>query len=224
MDFFLKKIDSTNLHHGYLLIGEREFIKKSLFDFLESELKVDTAGNPDFLYFDFNTLSIDEARELASMQERKGFGENTEPSKKIFVVGTNIITEEAQNALLKVFEEPTPGTHFFILVSQNTFLPTFLSRLVVIKLSNNQVESEKITEKSLPERLALVTKMAGDISDEKKVKQDAINLVNSIERELASHGVEKNSHALKECRFARNALFSRGAMVKMILENLMLQI
>jgi DNA polymerase III delta prime subunit len=223
MKILSDKIDSTNLHHGYLIVGEREMSRQSLFDFLEQELNVVTVANPDFSFFDFNTLSIDEARDLATMQERRGFENEAGSSKKFFVVSTNIITDEAQNALLKVFEEPTVGTHFFILASQNTFLPTFLSRLVVIQTTDTQ-EASNILKQSLPERLAIVTKLAGDISDEKKVKQDAIALVNQIESELFENGVENNVHALRECQFARNALFSRGAMVKMILENLMLQI
>ena len=56
------------------------------------------------------------------------------------------------------------------------------------------------------------------------VKQNAIDLVNQIETELVSYGVEKNVLQLKECQFARKALFSRGAMIKIILENLMLNI
>ena len=182
-------------------------------------------GNPDFLSYDFNTLTIDEARDISRIQERKGFADGNETARKFFVVGTNIITDEAQNALLKVFEEPTPGTHFFILASQNTYLPTFLSRLSVIRTEKGKSESkDEFLKKSLSERLVLVTKLAGDISDEKQVKQDAIDLVNSIEAELFEHDLESNAKALRECQFARTALFSRGAMIKMILENLMLQI
>lgn len=221
------EIDSENLHHGYLIVGERALVKSELFDFLQKELGIETIGNPDFFHADYNTFSIDEARELAQMQEVRGFGDDSDKNsvqRKVFVVSTNSITDEAQNALLKVFEEPTPGTHFFLIVSQNVFLPTFLSRLVVIQSTVNSHESVEIVKRPLSERLAMVTKLAGDISDEKMVKQDAINLVNQIEIELANQGVEKNANALRECQFARNALFSRGAMVKMILENLMLQI
>jgi DNA polymerase III gamma/tau subunit len=234
---FLEKINKENLHHGYLVVGDRNITKSLLFKFLEDELEVVVVGNPDFSFLDFNTLTIDDARDIAINQTKKDFGSD----KKIFVVSTNIITDEAQNALLKVFEEPTPGTHFFILASQNTFLPTFLSRLVVIKfesLERLKLESEdkeNILDMPVAERLTMVAKLAGDISDEKSVKQDAIALVNKIESELyklmidpnlqsTTDGLKKNSKALKECEFARTTLFSRGAMTKMILENLMLQI
>ncbi len=220
------KIDPNNLHHAYLIVGDRESVKAELFNFLKDKLKIQITGNPDFLYFDSNTLTIDEAREIARMQEMRGFSPENN-ARKFFVIGTNIITIEAQNALLKVFEEPTLGTHFFILASQNTFLPTFLSRLQVVRIdTNRRIDTNEtngqrnIIKKSITERLLLVAKLAGDISDEKKVKQDAIELVNQIEFELSSD-VQKNSQQLKECQFARTALFSRGAMTKMILENLM---
>ena len=218
---FSEKINKENLHHGYLVIGDRQDLKDSLFDFLENRLQINITQNPDFSFTDFNTLTIEDARNLSLNQTRKDFGSD----KKIYVVSTNIITEEAQNALLKVFEEPTVGTHFFILVSQNTFLPTFLSRLVVLKSEGKESEKEEsLLSMSVAERLAFITKLTGDISDEKKVKQDAIEFVNKIESELIKDGTVKNASSLKECQFTRNALFSRGAMIKMLLENLILQI
>ena len=228
---FSDKISSNNLHHGYIIFGDKTTNKESISRFLENVLHIEIVGNPDVSYFDYTTLAIDDARLLAESQARKGFGKekNNAPGKKIFVISLDTITHEAQNALLKIFEEPTPGTHFFILASQNTFLPTFLSRLQVVEFERAQertLESgeESILGKSLSERLAFVTKLATDISDEKKTKQDAIKLVNQVENELVRAGTVDNHDALSECQFARNALFSRGAMVKMILENLMLQL
>ncbi len=227
------EINPDNLHHGYLIVGDREGSKNTLMQFLADELDVTMVGNPDFSFSEYNTVGIDEARALAEVQGRMGFGgegnshkaPGTSYGKKVFVISTNIITDEAQNALLKVFEEPTAGTHFFILVSQNTFLPTFLSRLVLIQAQDVKQETSEVLRIPIAERLAMVTKLAGEISDEKKVKQDAIDLVNQIERELLEDGgVEKHAEALRECAFARTALFSRGAMIKMVLENLILQI
>jgi DNA polymerase III delta prime subunit len=219
-----ENITAENLHHGYLIVGDRESNKNSLLDFLQNNLEISTVGNPDFSFTEYNTLNIEDARGLTDTQSRKDFG----GSKKIFILATHIITEEAQNALLKVFEEPTVGTHFFILATQNNFLPTFLSRLQVIRpttVVGQELSHESILDMPIADRLALVAKLAGDISDEKKVKQDAVDLVVQIEDELVQkNNPEKFVKELKECEFARNALFSRGAMTKMILENLMLQI
>ncbi len=222
-------ISSNNVHHAYVLVGERSHIREHLFTFLEQNLNVRVLGNPDFSYAEFPTFTIDAARNLAVSQSRKDIG----CDRKFFVLAVDGMTEESQNALLKMFEEPTPGTHFFIIAPQNNFLPTFLSRIqlihvagevgVVSKNKKDQKE-ESILTKTLPERLALVGKLATDISDEKKTKQHAITLVNIIEAELIQQGIEKQARALTACENARAALFSRGAMIKMILENLMLQI
>ena len=67
--------------------------------------------------------------------------------------------------------------------------------------------------------------MTDNIGDEKQTKQDAINLINQIEGELyADGGVSIHASALAVCEKARTALFSRGAMTKMLLEHVALSI
>src|SRR5579864_4048086 len=102
--------NSESLHHAYFFVTHKvkETISE-LKDFLEEHLGIKTQGNPDFQHLEFRTLTIDEARRVAEAQERKDFSAR----RKIFIIETDFITEEAQNALLKVFEEPTAGTHFF---------------------------------------------------------------------------------------------------------------
>ena len=67
-----------------------------------------------------------------------------------------------------------------------------------------------------------------------KTKQDAISLLNQIERELHESSfaeatedkerLTKNAKALEACALARIALYDRGAPIKMILENVMLSV
>ena len=67
--------------------------------------------------------------------------------KKIFVISTNSITREAQNSLLKIFEEPTEGTHFFLILSSSRILiPTLKSRLHVIPSISSKGENENEKE------------------------------------------------------------------------------
>jgi DNA polymerase III delta prime subunit len=141
------------------------------------------------------------------------------------VIEADFITEEAQNALLKVFEEPTPGTHFFILSPQDILLPTLRSRMVVEICESEQNKRVKsILNLELGERLEAVKEITEAISDEEKTKQDAITFLNQIETELYKQGVEKNHKSLLVCEEARASLYDRGAPVKMILENLVLSI
>ena len=70
-----------------------------------------------------------------------------------------------------------------------------------------------------------IKKMTDNISDEKQTKQDAIDVINQIETELYNTGgVSVHSTELALCEKARNALFARGAMTKMLLEHVALSI
>ncbi len=234
---------SKNLHHAYFLVGDREEVFLKLKDFLEKNIEVKTSSNPDFWHGKFNTLKIDEARDITESSGRKSFesspstssGSTTSSTKKIFVISTDFITEEAQNSLLKVFEEPTDGTHFFIISPQDILLPTLRSRMqVVFNLLPEQSEGNN-TNKALvaigsilklkfKDRLEKVKEIIDAIKDEEATKQDAILLLNQIEKELYDIGVDKFSSSLEICEKARISLYDRGAPIKIILENVMLSI
>src|SRR3989344_5040327 len=210
---------TKNLHHAYFFVGEPTQIFLELKSFLERNVGIKTSGSSDFWHGKFNTLNIEGARDITESQGRKDFG----GAKKIFVIQADFITEEAQNSLLKVFEEPTAGTHFFIISPQEILLPTLRSRVQVISnVSESQSTSRTVLDMKMVERLSLVKEITEGISDEEKTKQDAITLLNQIEKELNEKGVEKNSSVLKVCEESRLSLYDRGAQVKIILENLML--
>jgi len=209
----MDKLDFKNLHHAYFLVGNGEVVKK-LFKFFESE-KIKTSGNPDFLHIHFKTLTVENAEYIRQSQERKSFDD----TKKIFIIEADFITEEAQNALLKVFEEPTAGTHFFIISPQDILLPTLRSRMQVIQGETSRRSlTDSILKLKLKDRLVKIKEMT---DDEDKSKQDAIAFLNDIETELYA---KKEWKALKICEDARQALYDRGAPVKMILEQVVLSV
>jgi len=227
---------SGTLHHAYFIVGDSSVLLL-LNTFLEEQVKIKTRANSDFWHGKFATFTIDNARSLASSQERKAFGENLEVTrdstkghnegKKIFIIETDFITEEAQNALLKVFEEPTAGTHFFIISPQDTLLPTLRSRVQIIEFESSQIkklESESILALTLAERMVKVKEITEGISDEEKTKQDAITFLNTIEKELYEKGVEKYSKSLAITVAARESLYARGTPIKMVLEHVVLTI
>ncbi len=224
---------SKNLHHAYFLVGDVDEIFSKLKVFLEREVQVKISGNPDFWSAKFDSLTIDEARVISESTERKSFESNpltssgspASPARKIFIILADFITEEAQNALLKVFEEPTVGTHFFIISPQDILLPTLRSRMQIIgceSLDGEDVKVDLILGLKLKDRLAKVKEITDGISDEENTKQDAISFLNQIERELYEKGVEKSAQSLKICESARASLYDRGAPIKMILENVVL--
>lgn len=211
------------LHHAYVCVGDVVSARQSLDDFLEHTLQFSVAGNPDMRVFVSDTFTKDDAHELFIAEERKGFA----GGRKIFIIQISVITEEAQNALLKVFEEPTEGTHFFVLIPQDILLPTLRSRVHIISDSawhGASVLPGSLLKKPLAEKMALVKEIVQGIADEEKTKQDAVVLLNQIEAELYHNGVEKSAHALEICEQARASLYDRGAPVKMILEQVMLSV
>lgn len=218
-------ISLSNLHHAYLIVGDVEISREKIDDML-SRMEIDVYGNPDIQSLKYDTLTIDIARDLSLSVAQKSFSGSLsagEAGRKIFLIEADIITEEAQNSLLKVLEEPTSGTHFFIMMPQDILLPTLRSRLQIISMSRTVLDTN-ILNKSITERLEMIKEITDGITDEEKTKQDAITLLNQIESELYSRGVEKEAVNLQVCQDTRNALYDRGTPVKMVLENLMLAI
>lgn len=121
---------AMEMHHAYLLVGNPEEAE-NFFGNLLVELGVEKENNPDFFPFLAETFGIDDARKLREFSGRKSFG-----AKKVFYVRPERFTLEAQNALLKTLEEPTEGTHIFLVAREREVLvPTLLSRLQVLLVS-----------------------------------------------------------------------------------------
>ena len=210
------------LHHAYVLVGDADLLLKELNSFLENELGVKVRGNPDYQYQEFDTFGIDEARALSLAQSRKSFTSG----KKIFVISFQGITIEAQNALLKVLEEPTRDTHFFFLTdSSQKFLLTVLSRVQVI-VDSEKKDSESAGKKfvNLPvaERLAVSLRIG-----EAKNKKEAKALLESVEAYLgekmrAGDMASETIVALEETMNAKKYLGDRAPSVKILLEHISL--
>lgn len=221
MSIFIPLAQENNLHHAYVCVGDVERIFPDFETFLTEHLSFGISGNPDYRVFSESALSIDTARALGVLQAQKNFS----GERQVFVLKVGSIGEEAQNALLKIFEEPTPQTHFFVFIPQDTLLPTLRSRVQVLREKSTERQVPSFLKLSLPGRLAYIKKITDDIGDEKKTKQSAIDLLNQIEHELYQDGgVSVHTLELALCEKARTALFSRGAMTKMLLEQVALSV
>jgi DNA polymerase III delta prime subunit len=210
--------NTGNIHHAYIIEGERDIVRAELLDFLNTSFKHPTQGNPDFWHEQFETFSVDDARRLREMQNLKPIAY----PRKIFVAEVLTMTVEAQNALLKIFEEPASGTHFFIIAhSAELFLPTLRSRVVVVatvsSLENKNISAKKFLSSSISERLTLVAVIV-----EEKDKAQANMLVDGIIRELSQKNIENNAEFLQELLKLRSYLSDRSPSLKLILEHISL--
>lgn len=85
------------------------------------------AINPDFYYWDNDTFSVTDSRQLKAKQNLSASGQY----QKIFLLKAQLFTNEAQNALLKTLEDSQQNIFIFIAPSLEGFLPTFLSRVII---------------------------------------------------------------------------------------------
>ncbi len=126
------EIDPRNLHHAYLILGDRALGEVLLISLLD-KIGLREQGNPDFHAYRTESLDVDTAREISLRSIEKPFGE-----KKIFLISAERFTPQAQNALLKTIEEPAANLHFFILArEEGLLLPTLLSRVQIVRQEKN---------------------------------------------------------------------------------------
>ena len=151
-----KHLNKNNLHHAYLIEGKREEIVPEILDFIK-DLGIDTNANPDFINISLDSFKIEDARNLKSYAVEKGFSLN----KKIFIISANNFLLEAQNCLLKMFEEPIKNTHFFLVVPDaNSLLKTLVSRFYLIStrqgLAEEMKDAERFINMSLKDRIDFI--------------------------------------------------------------------
>ncbi len=208
-----------NLHHAYALEGDRKTAISNLYNFFENDLKIETKANLDFYFNEFESFGIDNGRELQAQASRKAVLGNMQ----IFVIAFSSITSEAQNALLKLFEEPAEGVHFFIITgSSEIFLPTLKSRFQIIKLKSildaNKALADDFVKASKGSRIKLLQDII-----ENKDKQQALDFLNDLESALYQNK-SRDIEAFEAIQKSRDYLRGRAPSVKMLLENISLTV
>ncbi|MFA6269957.1 MAG: hypothetical protein WC657_01990 [Candidatus Paceibacterota bacterium] len=199
------------MHHANIIIS-KEDCRDHVFDILGKELNFDTKANPDFSIIDQETFGIDDAREFIKWAISKPLLSET----KVSLIITKSITLEAQNALLKVLEEPTLGTHIFInLESLGGILPTFISRVRILDLPQNDLEnnvsSKKFLSADLKGKLAIIRSLS-----KKEDKNEMKELINDLEN--IAYQNKGSSNQMKNVLIAKIFATSRGSSPKMLLE------
>lgn len=215
---------NPKIHHAYFLEGD-----DTAFDVLEKELKTighPVKANPDFLRIETDVLSIDEARMMKDLQVQKPIAGD----RRIFVIETISMTVESQNALLKVFEDPTGENIFFIIApSAHILLPTLRSRMLLVSVNsgkskvNSLIDPKKFLSVSKARRLELLKPILDAKDDEgnkKADKQAAFVFLSGLRNELGT----KNLKGLRAVSEAISFLFDRSSSVKLLLENVALSI
>ncbi len=148
---FKSSIELSKVSHAYILNGEKGVGKKTLASVVakslqcesgepdpcgkcKSCLQAETGNQPDIIWVKHekpNVISVDEIRtQIINDIDLKPYSSRY----KIYIVpDSQMMNQQAQNALLKTLEEP-PEYAIIMLLTNNVdkFLPTILSRCIVL--------------------------------------------------------------------------------------------
>jgi hypothetical protein len=206
------------MHHAYIYEGSL-----SLLDTLAADARkrfgFEDAHNPDVVVEYYEKFGIDEARELQTTAALK-----TSSGRGLFVLCLGSITTEAQQALLKLFEEPQPGVTYVLLTPHGTLIATLRSRFMQYPDSVTGIKTKSVAEgflsMSQKARSDQITKL---LKNEDGLRERVRDFLNSIEIELSKDiQNEKAREGLEDIAKVRSYLSDRSPSVKMLLEYLAL--
>ncbi len=222
-------------HHAYLYIGAPESGILAARAFAAEKLGIDGMGHPDLAIFSYEGLfPIDHARRIITFASQAP----VEGNKKLIVIAAGRFYVPAQNALLKLFEEPSEGTTLILIVPvEGMLLPTLRSRLIELPraegeidetarhfLGSSSTEREKIVAK-------LVSRVKSDNKDEDKqaARMEAVRIAKGLIRVahaqlLKAKGGEAESLTLflRDLNTFMPILHTSSAPLKLIFEHILI--
>lgn len=208
---------NTLSHHAVVLEGEGESGKTWAKNYIQTTLRLSLEANPDVLFLEHERFSVAEARVLKERASQTPFG-----NSQVFVIMSEKILREAQNALLKLLEEPAKNTYFIIIVpSVQSLLSTVRSRLIycgrVFEELREAQFAENFIHATIGERLRMLEPLVKN-----KERMKARNMLDALEKSLQTQPGTKYSRALKEIAFVRDYIADTSSSLKMLFEHLAL--
>ena len=154
LKYISSAVENNRVSHAYILNGERGSGKKMLANLFAMTLEstgqekpcnechsckqAESGNHPDIIRVTHekpNSISVDDIRtQVNNTVDIKPY---QGPYKVYIIPQADMMTPQAQNAILKTIEEP-PSYAVFLLLTENaeTLLPTINSRCVMLKLRN----------------------------------------------------------------------------------------
>lgn len=161
--------------HSFIIVSKN---KETALDFANSECKKNQIDKFDVALFTFQkAIGIEDIR---NFQKKIYLKPIKSKEKAITIEAYNGITISAQNALLKILEEPPFNTIIYITIqNKNLLLPTILSRCKIIEFKDKSFElSQQETTDYLNILISLPQKPIGEklllAQDVTKNKGDAV--------------------------------------------------
>lgn len=146
--------NSKLLSHAYLARGDFSLHKDSLHSALkEAGINVKSPGH---YIFDGGTFAVDDAKDLVAWYHSGRTNNND--IFTISILAPKVFRKDAQQMLLKLFEEAKHPYIFFIFIPEGVeILDTILSRVQIIRLQNeNKTDIAKFVKLTAGERIKYV--------------------------------------------------------------------
>lgn len=156
----------TIKHHSFLVSLEGKATQEEVLEALKVQAENLFEKGPTLVQkFLTDSFSIELAREVKAAQDNR----TVKDEHRFIFIGFSSITPQAQNALLKVLEEPSKNTYFFILSpNRSLILDTVRSRCVDLEICPSEDEEARLQEsflaKNSKERLEIVKKLLSERS------------------------------------------------------------
>lgn len=233
-----ENLDKANLHHAYLIEGARDSVVPHILDLIKS-FGIEVENNPDFTHIAIDNFKMDEAMSLREMGSQMAFTTN----KKFFIVSANTFSLDAQQALLKMFEEPIENTHFFVVVPEiDAMIKTLRSRFFVISpkmvIDKDLVaQAEQFIKMPLFKRIDFIKELLADADDEdgdtvalNSARSKALKFLNALESILhqnmskGTFDITKDTGYFEQIFKARQFLRQPGSATKTLMESVALRL
>jgi len=211
-------------HHAYYVEGPQS-LKSSLVASACKQFNFQN-NSPDLHVLEFEKFGIDDAHELTRQAALKSVS-----NRALFIIAISITNVFAQQALLKLLEEPQQGVTFVLLVPPGSLMPTIKSRLLRYsgKLQFDEQNSLGATRGLFEQQIATFLKssykdrsaqITALLKDDEGVRERVRDFVNSIEAAL-HHKQSKEARAgLEDVAKVRSYLNDQSPSLKMLLEHL----
>jgi len=207
-------------HHAYLYEGSAHLFGALVQDAREHFGFTDE-HDPNVYAREWEKFGIDESRGLVQQASLK-----SSEGRSLYILGIAAITTEAQQALLKLFEEPQLGAIFVVLMPHGMLLSTLRSRVLPYPNTLDSEESHTPAKKflSLPQKERSL-QIAAMLKDDEGVKERARDFMNMLEAELytklpKAKDKKELLQGLSDIALMRSYLSDRSPSLKMLLESL----
>ncbi|HVZ75902.1 MAG TPA: hypothetical protein VG934_01365 [Candidatus Paceibacterota bacterium] len=225
------------MHHAYIYEGALSGFG-ALADDARARFSFADPADPDVELVEIEKFGIEEARDLAVSAQLSGLS-----GRRLFIIGVSSMTTEAQQALLKLFEEPRAGTMFVLLTPPGVVIATLRSRFLPYPEIRKGNASQKVlgspSGSAQPDHFAQhflsgsqkartdeITKL---LKDDEGVKERVREFLNGLEVKLhaaliTSKGDAKIREGLEDIVKVRSYTNDRAPAMKMLLEHLALSL